>query len=126
MRTPAVAIFVGVTLGSIPGDGHLQVVTGEQLLELCSPQVSDAAHAICLGYIMGSWTRQQYGVAYASHRPSLEAEAKAPPADDDGPGPSTGMVDHGKPRRAPDGGPPERAQRNFTDPDSASSQPGTA
>ena len=55
MRTPAVAIFVGVTLGSIPGDGHPQVVTGEQLLELCSPQVSDAAHAICFGYIMGSF-----------------------------------------------------------------------
>ena len=55
MRTPAVAIFVGVTLGSTPGDGHPQVVTGEQLLELCSPQVSDAAHAICFGYIMGSF-----------------------------------------------------------------------
>ena len=57
---------------------------------------------------------------------TLEAEAKAPPADDDGPGPSTGMMDHGKPRRAPDGGPPEQAQRNFTDPTAASSRPGTA
>jgi hypothetical protein len=28
------------------------------------------------------------------------------------------MMDHGKPKRAPDGGPPDRAQRNFTDPDS--------
>jgi hypothetical protein len=49
---------------------------------------------------------------------ALEAEAKAPPPDDDGPGPSTGMMDHGKPKRAPGGGPPDRAQRNFTDPDS--------
>jgi transposase len=49
----------------------------------------------------------------------LEAEAKAaaPPPDAE-PGPSSGMSDHGRPRRAPDGGPPERAQRNFTDPDS--------
>jgi transposase len=49
----------------------------------------------------------------------LEAEAKAelPPPDAE-PGPSTGMVDHGRPARAPDGGPPARAQRNFTDPDS--------
>jgi transposase len=48
----------------------------------------------------------------------LEAEAKAelPPPDAE-PGPSTGMVDHGRPARAPDGGPPARAQRNFTDPD---------
>jgi transposase len=50
---------------------------------------------------------------------ALEAEAKAdPPALDAEPGPSSGMVDHGRPARAPDGGPPERAQRNFTDPDS--------
>jgi len=49
----------------------------------------------------------------------LEAEAKAPPPDDeDGPGPSTGMMSHGKPDRSEDGGPPDRAQRNFTDPDS--------
>jgi transposase len=50
---------------------------------------------------------------------ALEAEAKAempPPAAE--PGPSSGMSDHGRPRRAPDGGPPERAQCNFTDPDS--------
>ena len=50
---------------------------------------------------------------------ALEAEAKAaPPAPDAEPGPSSGMVDHGRPARAPDGGPPARAQRNFTDPDS--------
>lgn len=50
---------------------------------------------------------------------ALEAEAKEPPRDDaDGPGPSTGMMDRGRPRRAADGGPPDKAQRNFTDPDS--------
>jgi len=50
---------------------------------------------------------------------ALEAEAKAPPPDDeDGPGPSTGMMNKGEPDRGEDGGPPDRAQRNFTDPDS--------
>ena len=49
---------------------------------------------------------------------ALEAEAAAPPPAAAEPGPSSGMTDHGRPRRAPDGGPPERAQRNFTDPDS--------
>ena len=49
---------------------------------------------------------------------ALEAEAAAPPADDDGPGPSTGMMEKGRPQRSADGGPPARAQRNFTDPDS--------
>lgn len=51
---------------------------------------------------------------------ALEAEAKAPPPDpgDDGPGPSSGMMKSGRPQRGPGGEPPERAQRNFTDPDS--------
>lgn len=50
---------------------------------------------------------------------ALEAEAKAPPPEGGtGPGPSTGMTDRGRPKRAPDGGPPDKAQRNFTDPDS--------
>jgi transposase len=50
---------------------------------------------------------------------ALEAEAKAePPPPDAEPGPSAGMSDHGRPQRATDGGPPQRAQRNFTDPDS--------
>ena len=49
----------------------------------------------------------------------LEAEAKNPPPQDDNtPGPSSGMMKSGKPERGPDGGPPDRAQRNFTDPDS--------
>ena len=50
---------------------------------------------------------------------TLEAEAKEPPPpDDDGPGPSSGMMKSGKPERSQNGGPPDRAQRNFTDPDS--------
>ena len=51
---------------------------------------------------------------------ALEAEAKAPPADRDGdsPGPSSGMMKSGRPQRGPGGEPPDRAQRNFTDPDS--------
>ena len=50
---------------------------------------------------------------------ALEAEAKAAaPVAGAEPGSSSGMTDHGRPRRAADGGPPERAQRNFTDPDS--------
>lgn len=50
---------------------------------------------------------------------ALEAEAEAPPPDDDeeGPGASSGMG-RSHPQRGPDGGPPDRAQRNFTDPDS--------
>jgi transposase len=48
---------------------------------------------------------------------ALEAEADLPTPDAE-PGPSSGMVDHGRPARAPDGSPPERAQRNFTAPDS--------
>jgi len=55
MRTPAIATLVGVILGASIGDGYAQEVTGQQLLELCSPQASDAGHAICLGYITGSY-----------------------------------------------------------------------
>jgi hypothetical protein len=50
----------------------------------------------------------------------LEAEAKSDPSDlnPDGPGPSSGMQERGRRKRAKDGGPPDKAQRNFTDPDS--------
>lgn len=51
---------------------------------------------------------------------TLEAEAADPPDPDDesGPGASSGMRWQGWPLRGEDGGPPDRAQRNFTDPDS--------
>jgi transposase len=50
----------------------------------------------------------------------LEAEAAREPSDLDldGPGPSSGMQERGRRKRAKDGGPPDKAQRNFTDPDS--------
>jgi hypothetical protein len=53
-------------------------------------------------------------------RAALEAEAADPPApeDESGPGASSGMRWQGRPLRGEDGGPPDRAQRNFTDPDS--------
>src|SRR4029077_13168705 len=51
---------------------------------------------------------------------AVEAEARQRPgmADPDGPGPSSGMQAYGRPNRSSDGGPPDRAQRNFTDPNS--------
>jgi transposase len=51
---------------------------------------------------------------------ALETEAAQDPSglDPDGPGPSSGMQANGRPKRAADGGPPDKAQRNFTDPDS--------
>ena len=50
----------------------------------------------------------------------LEAEAKADPSDldPDGPGPSSGMQERGSRKRTRDGTVPDKAQRNFTDPDS--------
>ena len=50
----------------------------------------------------------------------LKAEAASDPSDQDphGPGPSSGMQDRGRRKKTPDGGPPDKAQRNFTDPDS--------
>ena len=62
--------------------------------------------------------------AEAAEAPAGAAEAGAAEAgaakggDGEGPGPSNGMTDHGRPRRAVGGGPPDKAQRNFTDPDS--------
>lgn len=51
---------------------------------------------------------------------ALEAEAKAPasPPDDDGPGPSSGMIGRNGRSQRTGGRPPDKAQRNFTDPDS--------
>jgi hypothetical protein len=50
----------------------------------------------------------------------LEAEAKTDPSDldPDGPGPSSGMQERGRRKRTKDGGPPDKAQRNFKDSDS--------
>lgn len=50
----------------------------------------------------------------------LEAEAKGDPSnlDPDGPGPSSGMQERGDRKRGSKGVVPDKAQRNFTDPDS--------
>jgi transposase len=50
----------------------------------------------------------------------LEAEARIDPAalDPDGPGPSSGMQERGGRKGVKPDGPPDKAQRNFTDPDS--------
>jgi transposase len=82
----------------------------------------DAAHgADRRGDELPDWVadRQARLERLRAAKAALEAEARAaaPPPDAE-PGPSSGMSDHGRPRRAQDGGPPERAQRNFTDPDS--------
>jgi transposase len=47
-----------------------------------------------------------------------EATAGADALDADGPGPSSGMQERGDRKKAPSGRPPDKAQRNFTDPDS--------
>ena len=58
--------------------------------------------------------------AIRAAKTALEAEAAASPdpEDESGPGASSGMRWQGRALRGEDGGPPDRAQRNFTDPDS--------
>jgi transposase len=88
----------------------------------------DKAHGADLrGDELPAWVadKQARAAKIKAAREALEAEAKAAhdgtpdgPDEDDGPGPATGMQKDGKPQRNADGGPPDRAQRNFTDPDS--------
>ena len=58
--------------------------------------------------------------AIRAAKAALDAEAANPPdpEDESGPGASSGMRWQGRPLRGENGGPPDRAQRNFTDPDS--------
>src|SRR3954464_15668329 len=58
--------------------------------------------------------------AIRAAKAALEAEAADPPdpEDESGPGASSGMRWQGRALRSEDGGPPDRAQRTFTDPDS--------
>jgi transposase len=86
-------------------------------------RAEDVAHgADQRGDEMPAWVadKQQRLEHIRAARAALEAEAAQPPSDldPDGPGPSSGMQRSGRPERAADGGPPDRAQRNFTDPDS--------
>jgi transposase len=71
---------------------------------------------------MPAWvrTKRQRLERIRAAKAALEAEAarEASAADPDRPGPSSGMQAYGRPNRSPDGRPPDRAQRNFTDPDS--------
>ena len=64
--------------------------------------------------------KQQRLARIREAKAELEAEAAIEPTDldPDGPGPSSGMQERGRRKRAEDGGPPGKAQRNFTDPDS--------
>jgi transposase len=84
----------------------------------------DAELGAARGDEMPPWAadKQQRLAKIRQAKAALEAEAQAavPVAEDDGarPGPSSGMMAKGRPKRAADGGPPDQAQRNFTDPDS--------
>jgi transposase len=64
--------------------------------------------------------KQRRLAAIRAAKAALEAEVANPPEPDDecGPGASSGMRWQGRALRGEDGGPPDRAQRNFTDPDS--------
>ena len=87
----------------------------------------DAAEDEALGERLGdempAWVadKQRRLAKIRKAKAALEAEARdgvSTPEDGAHPGPSSGMADKGRPRRGADPGPPERAQRNFTDPDS--------
>jgi transposase len=71
---------------------------------------------------MPAWMadKQRRLEAIRAAKAALEAEAAHPPNPDDesGPGASSGMRWQGRALHGEDGGPPDRAQRNFTDPDS--------
>jgi len=68
--------------------------------------------------------RQRRLARIRAAKAQLEAEAKAGPpgtlggTDPDGPGPSSGMQERGARKDRPADVPPDKAQRNFTDPDS--------
>jgi transposase len=64
--------------------------------------------------------RQRRLEAIRAAKAALGAEAAdlPDPEDESGPGASSGMRWQGRALRGEDGGPPDRAQRNFTDPDS--------
>lgn len=81
----------------------------------------DAEHGARRGDEMPAWMADRHKrlEKIREAKAALEAEAKAEtPAADEGPGPSSGMMNKGRPKRGADGGPPDGAQRNFTDPDS--------
>src|SRR3954464_10648938 len=74
------------------------------------------------GEEMPDWIadKQRRLEAIRAAKAALEAEAADPPdpKDESGPGAASGMRWQGRVLRGADGGPPDRAQKNFTDPDS--------
>lgn len=84
-------------------------------------RAEDAAYGERRGDEMPDWMadKQQRLERIRAARAALEAEAALDPSDfdPDGPGPSSGMQERGRRKRARDDGPPDKAQRNFTDPD---------
>ena len=108
--------------------GRMKSRAGELATEVArwlgEAERADAAEDAALGEARGDempdWVadKQRRLAKIRAAKAALEAEAAAPPAGEDGPGPSSGMTDKGAPKRAADGGPPDGAQRNFTDPDS--------
>ena len=104
-----------------PNELAAQVSSWFAQAEASDAQEDDAHGGDLRGDEMPDWVSDkiQRLARIRAAKAALEAEAKAsPPDDDDGPGPSSGMMSKGRPLRAPNGGPPDRAQRNFTDPDS--------
>ena len=86
-------------------------------------RAEDAAHGADLrGDATPAWMsdQQQRLEHIRAAKAALQAAARSDPADldPDGPGPASGMQQRGRRKRAPDAGPPDGAQRNFTDPDS--------
>ncbi len=82
----------------------------------------DAEHGEARGDETPAWMadKQRRLERIRAARAQLEAEAKTGPGaqDPDGPGPSSGMQERGGRKDGPAEAPPDRAQRNFTDPDS--------
>ncbi len=82
----------------------------------------DAEHGAARGDETPDWMadKQRRLARLRAAKAQLEAEAVAGPdaGDPDGPGPSSGMQERGGRKRAPAATPPDKAQRNFTDPDS--------
>jgi transposase len=86
-------------------------------------RAEDAEHGAELrGDEMPDWVadKQERLARIRDARARLEAEAKTDPSDldPDGPGPSSGMRERGSRKGGPDAVVPDKAQRNFTDPDS--------
>lgn len=67
---------------------------------------------------MADKQRRLQRIREAKAQLEAEAAAGAPAPDPDGPGPSSGMQERGARKTTASSTPPDRAQRNFTDPDS--------